>query len=346
MSRFDDLIANRVRPGEDYAEDMTLDLPSQIDPRAEQRQEEEYEREQERHEVATEVVEAERDAVGQRGGSSAADNPDQQASAPEAMPQRDEPDEGEHASSQPAEEEPVVEPEPEPEAPEPEPEPVQVDDELQVEPEPVESAEQRERYELPAPHRPEGMEDLVWKHTYAFRYEQAPQDAEDGKVKYSHIKTFPAELVDVLRLQLRPFGAEFADSISIPSLVTAFVAAQIGADLDVDEATMQATKAFRLLAPEIAALEQRLSGAEGELASMSKEVGGLRKEMRAVTEVLGSVELTNALLLADRFEAVIPPGSTVKTLELRHPKVLGARNTLRKAVKDQGEADKLRARHP
>lgn len=336
-SLFDQMRAKHVPPSANYGD--YLGLP-ELDAARRRREEEAAERGVGAHEVATEAVEAEREAVGGHGGSGGgAETAATPASAPEALPQRDEPDEGEHGQSTAAAEpepkpEPVVEEPPvapvEVEAPPP-PEPSGFDDE----PEGLVEGPDDEVAPVQPKQLPEGAQQLVWTKV-AFTHDG------DGK----HVRDFPAVLLEALRAQLAPFGKEFAQEVSNSALVSAFVAAHLGLDIGADEGTRQAIRAFMSLSPELESLERRVGGTEEQLAGLVKELVGLRRDVRAATEVARTVELSNALVFTDRFERVVEPGTAAKDVELRTPKVLRTRNHLREEAAKQRESDQRRERHP
>lgn len=337
---FDELRNQHVGVDAGYADDM--ELPSRL-AQQRRRDEDRTEQREEAHEVAAEPVEAEREAVGTHGGSSGSGGEQAAASTPDAMPQRDEPDEGEHSSSR-------AEPEPEPPVEEEVP-----DEDLQTtEPEeddsdPVaeEAAEAQEALEQPtfrltAPRLPEGAEPLVWKTNLGFGY-----DGIKEKKKSVYLRAFPVDLVNVLREQLAPFDEEFAREASAPLLVTAFVLARLGLTLPgLDENTRQATRAFAQLSPELASLEQRVDDVGAGMVEVLRVLQGLRRDVDAVGEVARTVEMTNAYVLTDRYEQVAPPQATAKDVELRHPKVLSTRMNLAKQVRAQHKLEVQRQGSP
>lgn len=347
-SRFEELTAGYSGLSPDYAEEM--ELPSLARQREGQRQrEQEEELHTEQHEVAESVVEAEREATGERGGSGG--NADQQtagaggASAPEAMPQRDEPDEGEHARSAPEEEVPVeVEAEqsaeedgqgaeaqePEPVAPEPEVDQDELDEPVPTLP----------TVTVPVQQMPEGAQPLEWSQA-----EASKGFSFDGEAV--QLRKLPQQLIDVLRGQLMPFGAEFAQKISAPALVTAFICARLGVALPgSDGHTEQAVRAFAALSPELASLEHRVDSVDDALQQVVQVLTGLRKEVEVVGGVARVVEMSNAYLVTDRYEQIAPPGTTGATVQLRHPKALETRRSLAKQVSAQVGRDKVAEGRP
>lgn len=345
-SNFEEIRARHVGVDPDYADDM--ELPARLEQRR-RRDEGAQERREAEHEVAQAPVEAEREPVGEHGGAGGGGG--EAASAPEAMPQRDEPDEGEHSSSAEPQEEPVVEEGPQDEEdlrtaePEEDEEPVQEADEG---PDPVEEEAQEAQASLEAPaarltapRMPEGAEPLVWTKNLGFGY----RDSKGAAGTY--LRAFPAELVEVLREQLAPFGPEFAKEASAPALVTAFVLARLGLTVpELDANTAQAVRAFALLSPELASLEQRVGDVGEGLVEVLRALQGLRRDVDAVGEVARVVEMTNAYVLTDRYEQVAPPQATAKDVELRHPRVLATRSGLAKQARAQHKAEVLREGRP
>lgn len=358
-SQFEDIMRQRQGVDFGYADDMVLRgrrrEPAPVEPapqvdedaaeaqrvqEAHQRDEREQDRQDPReHDEHVEIapVEAEHEAVlgGSSGGSSGAASSQQGASAPEAMPQREEPDEGEHSSSEP-DPEPI---EPEQNADEqsqqevaPSWEPPVEDDDAADDDESEQADEDNEAAEqeglLPVPKRPEGLSNLAWTET---------RHTHRGEAK--NVARIPVDVIDTLRQQLEPFGAEFARRITNAALLSAFIEAKLGIEVSTDVNTVLARRAFLLLSPEFASLETKVSAMGDSLQDALEELKRLRKDVKRVGEAAEVVEASNAYLIADRYD-VLPSVSSGAQIELRQPKVSATRKSLAEQTKKMIEAQK------
>lgn len=289
--------------------------------------------------------EPEHDEVGtlQRAGSSATSAPAQTSEAAEPTPQRDDPDDGEHVQS------------------EPEPEPESAQESVVVEDDPQDEAES-EQADLPQT-RQQG--ENPWRSTAQSGQEQpdlvamvvsaqpartqvsAPLEWVGPNVAFefpgdsSQVKV-PRQLLAALRACLRPMGKDFADKVSISSLVTGFMLARLGLPATgADPNTEQAARAFAEMTPELSALEHRLEATTTALQELAGSVRSMERDTEAVRRSMDAVELSNAYLLTDRYSPISSRGTTGSTLEVQHPKVLGTRENLRKQAESQRNADKI-----
>lgn len=278
----------------------------------------------------------------QHGGGASGGAEPVEGSAPEAMPQRDDLDDGEHTASSVDDDE---EQEDVTEAPEIEeaqptddpdedsyvPEDIMDQDEVGPDPQPVVSgAGRNERGRTVSKARTPGA---------------AAEASSTGFVRgvaFAHgseevvLKRFPKELAERLRsLVATSLGEGFASEMSLTQLVAAFVAARLAEPFETDENTGRAMAAFRDDDPRLATIEDRT----GELLS---DVDSLRRDLARVRDVLGEVSLTGetvqlgvSYLVVDRTIGVSTDGLTPSSIDVDQPKVLEATDNIRRRTKQQ-----------
>jgi hypothetical protein len=274
--------------------------------------------------------------IGQHGGGAdstpAEAQDDVAAAASEPSPQRDEPDEGEHTDStqeqvaaraaQRATQTAVEEPEPEEVAPATptvpaEHEPVRVEDVPKMKP----ALSVAELSQIP------GESPVAYKRT-ATSY--------GADVATVQVKPFPQAALDKLRVTLAwSTGGEFAEAISAPALVTAFIAATIGLDLEFDENTAAAADAFRRSDVRLAAMEDKVDTAIEKLASLMRVAERTNERSARTESAVDALEFGVAYLVTDRVAGISTADTNETNVDVTQRKVLTARETIRERTKVQ-----------
>lgn len=342
---FEDLKA-QWRPGE--IDDDTDVLAETLRRRQEVRREtdqqdarQEHEHHEQTFEREHEVTEGDIGHSGSSGGGSASGQQPVESSAPEAMPQRDDPDDGEHSVS----------------SAEQEAEPVEID--ATEKDQPADDADEAVDEE---PSVPEGISDQdevvevevqpvvggagrTERGTAVPRARRTGGASETGFVRgvaFSHgseevvLKRFPKELAERLRsLAATSLGEGFASEMSLTQLVAAFVVARLAEPFETDENTERAVAAFRDDDPRLAMIEDHT----GELLS---DVDSLRRDLSRMRDVLGEVSLTSetvqmgvSYLVVDRTIGMNTDGLTPSSIDVDQPKVLEATDNIRRRTKQQ-----------
>lgn len=274
--------------------------------------------------------------LGQHGGTSAAsgagDGQSDSAVAVDPQPQRDEPDEGEHTDSTEEQvasraqrtktaaaevtdqgEENASGQDPE-QAATPVMEPVA----------PAAAPEQNEQ-------RLEGSTPRVFKRV----------GASYGDVPVTHLKRFPQPAADTLRAMLaRSTGTEFAESISIPAMVTAFLMAHTGLHLEVDENTAAAAQAFRDDNPRLSRVEDRV---EETLENIDQLAGALKLGLRRIADtatIAENLEFGVSFLVGDRVARMATPEIDETSVKIVQKKTLIVRERMRAQAKAQRTIEK------
>lgn len=347
------------------ASDISIELPDAESFEAQRerfrRENEERLRAEERDREAAALAEeesrelqAEEQGGGEHGGTadgSAAGQTSAAQQAPDPVPQRDEPDEGEHASSAP--EEPVSAPEPEDEEePEPEPvaeppaptEPAQDDDAPEELPDPSVRPEigvgqghttpvERDRAAVAL--RSHLLHDARWDRTLGFSFEgkndpsptKGPkgESEEDRKKREAlppsrttQIKAFPRALVEALRRAAEPaYGSGELDDASAASLVTAFIVARTGiTPPGLDANTEGLAKVFSSAEPHLVTLEDRLQDFHNDIDRLTRSLGPVVRRMGEIGETVDAIETGAAYLLADRVDPIPTDGITAGSIDL------------------------------
>lgn len=250
-------------------------------------------------------------------------------------PQRDEPDEGEHTDS--TEEQIAARAARDTAAP--------------VEESPtagdiVERAPaEQEQAEEPAP-EPEKQPDLA--DLLATSQGSSPRTykrvgASYGKVSMTNVKRFPQPAVDRVRAMLALVaGGEFAESISAPSLLTAFIMANTGLELDVDENTAAAVDAFRENDPRMVDVEDKLDLALENINQLGRAMNiGLRR-IGETGHIVDELEFGMAFLVADRVVRLATPETDETNVDIVQKKSLVVRERMRSQTKAQRTIEKQR----
>ncbi|WP_435109333.1 hypothetical protein [Nocardiopsis synnemataformans] len=158
------------------------------------------------------------------------------------------------------------------------------------------------------------------------------------------VKRFPKTLVESLRSLLGgQTGHSFAKECSAAQLLTAFVVAQLGTNLDgLDENTAKAVAAFQAMEPRLGAIEDGVTGLDEQVDRIVAGLTGMAGRLESVEKSIRAVELGHAFVLADRFVAFRTHGMTETTAEIDHPKALTMRETLRRQAEAQHKLQRQR----
>jgi hypothetical protein len=150
-------------------------------------------------------------------------------------------------------------------------------------------------------------------------------------------------LVDRLRLSLAPaVGGEFAEALSSTSLITAFLIAKTGVELDVDANTAVAVDVFRQVDPRLLAVEDKL---DETMRDVSRLAGAMKLSLKRIAEtgdVADVLELAMAYLIADRVAGLTTTDTDETTVDVTQKKVLVARESIRKRARAQRTIERQR----
>jgi hypothetical protein len=277
--------------------------------------------------------------LGQHGGSADAaaasgGRGDVVAAAPEPTPQRDEPDDGEHTDS--TEEQVAARAR---QVTEDDPDAQEAPGETVVEPDAAE-----EPAEAPAAF----VEDeRSVKEVLAGTPGSRPLTFNRASFSFGDdvpsvlLKRFPQPIVDRLRLLIAPsVGGEFAEMISAQALITAFLVASLGVELDLDENTAAAAGVFRTT-------DARMSGVEDKVEQVLDNVGQLAHAMKVslsriadTGNIVDGLEFSMAYLIADRVAKLTETNVNEANVDVTQKKVLVARERIRKSSKEQRTIEK------
>lgn len=280
--------------------------------------------------------------LGQHGGAaegSPADAHGDASSSAEPVPQRDEPDDGEHTDSTeqevaaraaPTAEEPVEKASEPEEVPAEAEAPVEPDEELDEIPEPVAKEPLSTKKQLAAI---AGSEPRTFQKT----------GFSSGGVETVLVKRFPQPLVDRLRLSLAPaVGGEFAEALSAPALITAFLMAKTGVELDVDANTAVAVDVFRQVDPRLLAVEDKIDEVMNDVSQLADAMKISLKRIADTGNVVDGMEFSVAYLVADRVAGLTTADTDETNVDVTQKKVLTARENIRKRSKAQRTIEKQR----
>jgi len=157
------------------------------------------------------------------------------------------------------------------------------------------------------------------------------------------VKPFPQVLVDRLRMALVPAaGGTFADALAAPALITAFLMAKTGIDLDVDPNTAIAVDIFRQVDPRLLAVEEKIDELMSSISKMTGDVKSSVVLARSTSAVVEGMEFATAYLLADRVVGLTTSDVNEATVDVTQPKVLAARESIRKRSGAQRTLEKQR----
>lgn len=283
--------------------------------------------------------------LGQHGGAAdgspaASDTHGDVASGSDPEPQRDEPDDGEHTDSteeqvstreqRAAEQASEQAAEPEDTATVPEPEP---------------AAEQAPSPEPPAaPVLPpvsvkQELAGIAGDKPRAFQ----KTGFSSGGVETVLVKRFPQPLVDRLRLSLAPVvGGEFAEAMSAPALITAFLIAKTGVELDVDANTAVAVDVFRQVDPRLLAVEDKIDYVMGGMTQLANSMDLSLRRIADTGNIADVLEFSMAYLVADRVAGLTTTDTNETNVDVAQKKVLVARESIRTRSKAQRKIEQER----
>ena len=291
--------------------------------------------------------------VGEHGGAAAgtagATNADtaavaagatsQASAAPEPAPQRDETDDGEHTRSVeevvvvPAAAEEEVEPEEEPAA-EPATEPDAVDEDADA------HLEKRAPVAPPTPEEVNReLDGITGREPKTFQ----KTGFTAGDVETLTVKPFPVVLVDRLRLSLAPAtGGAFAQALSAPAIITAFLIAKTGLELEVDANTAVAVDVFRQVDPRLLSVEDKLDEVLSDVGQLAAAMKSSLKRISETAVVVDGLEFSSAYLIADRVAGLTSAEVDETNVDVAQKKVLAARDTIRRGAKKQRDIERQR----
>ncbi|MCY1718475.1 hypothetical protein OVA26_16185 [Microbacterium sp. SL62] len=320
MSRFDDALGGIKMPTTD---DLQITLPPRREPKPD---------------AEPTGAPAEIRDVGQHGGG--AETPGDASTGADAtpLPQRDDPDEGEHTDSTQE----------------------QIDDRARraaessstqqqgaddaetttavLEPEPLVMV--TSQHENADPH--EERSELSFEERLATTVGTSPRPRNRAAFSTGQdtptvvVKPFPVPVIDRLRLLLaESLGGEFAESLSGPSIITAFIVAKTGMDLELDEGTRAAEQAFRGEDQRVTAMEDKI---DLVLQNIDQLAQATRLGLKRVSEVgvtADSIDFAVAYLLTDRVAGLSTADVNESNVDVTQKKVLVARSQVRAAARAQ-----------
>ena len=291
------------------------------------------EREEQEARAAAEEEAAERSfehggsSGGGEGGDEALAETVSSGSAPEPAPQQDDPDDGEHTDSHaasdddddvdyedgPPEDDEQAEAEPEPVTEElfPKGEKVLTDEE--------EVAAATERMRAANPPRklakPIGGERSFEKTGFSV-----------GDADMIVVKKLPAALVSALRESLAPaVGRDFADQMSAAALVTAFLMARTGIELDADQNTVAASESFRAVDPRLLSVESGMAEMREDFNELTGRLKVVLSRVSEIAETTVSLDFLMAWIVADRVDQFSTRDTTSDNLDLGDPRAARVR---------------------
>lgn len=273
------------------------------------------------------------DQAGEHGGGSSAPVESVQESA-EPTPQQDDPDDGEHTSSEaPEEPEPPAEEDEEPaveeaeEEPEPAPDPESEEEPFDEPSEPEAPApEPRAKQPKQASRRPGTQVEVS-----AFDFVGAEE-----KGRSVTFKKFPVALVDGLRSSLAAhLGAEEAGALGAQAIVTAFVSAKTGLDVGLDASSKRAAEAFAANDPGMLGVMEETQGLRSDFDELVTRLGPMITRVREMSVAMEAIELSNAFLIADKYDLITPPSARSHEIDMQDPRVQAARDRIASEAADQ-----------
>ena len=301
-------------------DDIGIELPTRREPKKESE---------------AEVAPAAQPDAGEHGGAASSDagaagsdSPGEAAasSTSEPEPQRDEPDEGEHTDST---EEQVATRARQAAAARVEdtkPEPDVADDDV----EPAEADEAPGSAPELRPERPSLQQVLATTEGTAPRAFKRIAFSSGEDTPETNVARVPQPLIDHLRRMLAPsLGGTFAESISAPALLTAFLTVKAGITLQLDDNTAAAADAFRQFEPRLAAVEDRVEEVSAGLQQLADAIRLGLKRTAESGDVLDVLEYGLAYLITDRVAGVSTVDVDETSVDVTQKKVLRARETIR-----------------
>lgn len=162
-----------------------------------------------------------------------------------------------------------------------------------------------------------------------------------------NLKFFPRSLVEEMREMLKPhLGADFARDISQFSLVTAFVIAAMGADIETDEFTAHAVQAFRASDPRVDAIDERTMAIQNQQAAMQKMLKRALAKLGDLEDTAMVLEIGQAYSMSERTAQLDTMGTLPETIDVTQKRVLAARDNIRRKVEVEIRDERIRAGRP
>lgn len=162
-----------------------------------------------------------------------------------------------------------------------------------------------------------------------------------------NLKHFPKALIEQMRAILEvQLGEDFARDLSQFSLVTAFVIAAMGSDIQTDQYTAHAVRAFCENDPKTDAIEKRtalLVEQQGKFEGLLKKVS---EKMDRVMESADVLEMGQAYALAERTAFLETDGALPETIDVTQKRAVASRDNIRKRVMKLRREEKIRDGRP
>lgn len=257
------------------------------------------------------------------------------------QPQRDDPDEGEHTDSteeqiaaRSAHHEEEAQPEAHGEVTTEAPaEPEETPEALEPEPEPAaEPARARTIDEILG--ETEGTSPRVFKRSGFSAGADTPT---------STVTRFPQPALEKLRVMLAASaGGAFAEALSATSVLTAFIIANTGLDLDVDEDTAAAVEAFRENDPRLADVEDKVGLVLENIDQLARAVRIGLKRVGETGKIVDGLDFGVSFLVADRVARLTEPETDETTIEVVQKKSLLVRERIKAQSQKQRTIERQR----
>ena len=262
---------------------------------------------------------------GGEGGEEALAEAVSSGSAPEPAPQQDDPDDGEHTDSHAAPDD---------------------DDDADYEdgsPEDDEQAEAEPEAEVLFPKGGRALtdEEEVAAATERMRAANPPRKLAKpiggersfektgfsvGDADMIVVKKLPAALVNALRESLAPaIGRDFADQMSAAALVTAFLMARTGIELDADQNTVAASESFRAVDPRLLSVESGMAEMREDFNELTGRLKVVLSRVSEIAETTVSLDFLMAWIVADRVDQFSTRDTTSDNIDLGDPRAARVR---------------------
>jgi hypothetical protein len=150
------------------------------------------------------------------------------------------------------------------------------------------------------------------------------------------VTRFPLDLVNSLRLSVAAIvGGDFAEALSSTSLLTAFMIAKTGVDLDVDVNTAVAVDVFRQVDPRLLAVEDKLDETMANITQLAHAMNMGLERIGETGKIVDVIEFSQAYLIADRVANLTTADTNETNVDVTQKRVLVARENIRKRTKAQ-----------
>lgn len=190
----------------------------------------------------------------------------------------------------------------------------------------------------------------IYQRNVAFTHNGKSGDtAADKKAGLTDVqfRNFPAVLAKHLRSELATAAGEaFAKQISSQAMLVAYILATLGVELEVDVNTERAVQAFRAMDSRTAILEDGNAEILSDIGRMASAIKGMHQVIGDLNQRTGHVELAQAYMLTDRVAPMSTEGVTVANIDLLQPKVLTARDTVRRRYYEQSKVETIQKGRP